>query len=157
MTGTSTCHNKNWLPLDEQGAWVPSMGCPDNDLLVFRWHFRAEGMALYPPKPLSERVEGAVSCPRRSAFFRSFRCLLTGCRKHANMVKVPWEQGLGAVPTTLRLYAKCFTPIRKTPCAYTQNEKHLPKLVLDWCTKVARFFAILHRRLYWYSVSYKAE
>ena len=118
---------------------MPSTGRPDNALLVFRWHFRDEGMALYPPKPLSERVEDGMSCPRRSAFFRSFRCLLTGCRKHANVVKVPWEQGLGAVPTTLRLYAKCFTPIRKTLYAYTQNEMGFPKVVLDWCTKVAPF------------------
>ena len=124
---------------------MPSTGRPDNALLVFRWHFRAEGMALYPPKPLSERVEDAMPCPRRSAFFRFFRCLLTGCREHANVVKVPWEQGLGAVPTTLRLYAKCFTPIPKTLYAYTQNEKYYPKLVLDWCRMVARFFTILHR------------
>ena len=85
---------------------------------------------------------------RRSAFFRLFRCLLTGCRKHANVVKVPWEQGVGAIPTTLRLYAKCFTPIRKTLYAYTQNGADFPDVVLDWCRIVARFFAILHRRLY---------
>ena len=79
---------------------------------------------------------------RRGAFFRFFRCLLTGCRKHANVVKVPWEQGVGAIPTTLRLYAKCFTPIRKTLYAYTQNKTDSPDVVLDWCTMVARFFTI---------------
>ena len=66
---------------------------------------------------------------RRSAFFRFFRCLLSGGRDQANAVKVPWGQGLGAVPTTLRLYAKCFAPIRKTLYAYTQNEM-APQ---SWC------------------------
>ena len=55
------------------GYWcfvaMPSMGRADNALPVFRWHFRDEGMALYPPKPLSERVEDAVSCPRREPLF----------------------------------------------------------------------------------------
>ena len=124
---------------------MPSISCPDNALPSFLWHFRDEGMALYPPKPLSERLEDAVPFPQRSAFFRFFRCLLTGGRDQANVVKVPWGQGLGAVPTTLRLYAKCFTPIRKTLYAYTQNEMGFPKVVLDWCRIVAPFFTILHR------------
>ena len=38
---------KRFLPL--YGVRVPSMGCPDNALLVFRWHFRVVPMALYPP------------------------------------------------------------------------------------------------------------
>ena len=48
---------------------MPSMGCPDTALLVFRWHFRDEGMALYPPKVPSERVEEAMPCSRRRPLF----------------------------------------------------------------------------------------
>ena len=55
---------------------MPSMGRPDNALLVFRWHFRHEGMALYPPKGLSERVEDDVSCPRRRPLFEGTSCLV---------------------------------------------------------------------------------
>ena len=87
------------------------------------------------------------SFTRRSAFFRFFRCLLSGCRDQANAVKVPWGQGLGAVPTTLRLYPKHFAPIRKTLYAYTQNEKGTPKLVQDRCRMVAPFFRLSCTRI----------
>ena len=48
---------------------MPSTGCSDNALLSFLWHFRVVPMALYPPKGLSERLEDAVSCPRRKPLF----------------------------------------------------------------------------------------
>ena len=50
---------------------MPSMGRADNALLVFRWHFRIVPMVLYPPKGLSERVEGAMPCHRRRHLFAS--------------------------------------------------------------------------------------
>ena len=58
------------VPLGDAGLVpMPSMGRPDTALPVFRWHFRDEGMALYPPKVPSERVEDAMSCPRRRHLF----------------------------------------------------------------------------------------
>ena len=57
------------------------MGRADTALLVFRWHFRDEGMALYPPKPLSERVEDAVSCHRRRHLFDP-KLTLDGRNRH---------------------------------------------------------------------------
>ena len=47
--------------LDGSFVKMPSMGCADNALLVFRWHFRVVPMALYPPKGLSERVVLAIA------------------------------------------------------------------------------------------------
>ena len=35
--------------MDGSFVKMPSMGCADNALLVFRWHFRVVPLALYPP------------------------------------------------------------------------------------------------------------
>jgi hypothetical protein len=57
------------------------MGRADNALLVFRWHFRIVPMVLYPPKGLSERVEGAMPCHRRRHLFDP-KLTLDGRNRH---------------------------------------------------------------------------
>ena len=59
----------------------------------------------------------AVKTPsysRRSAFFCSYRCLLTGCREHANVVKVPLQQGLRAYQTTVCVSPNNRSRLRKS-------------------------------------------
>ena len=61
-------------PKMENGRYfeeMPSMGCADNPFEVFRWHFRLEGMALYPPKQASATPEEGLSSIRRRLVFHS--------------------------------------------------------------------------------------
>ena len=58
---------------------------------------------------------------RSNTFFDSFKRHLIGYRNALNGCKPLFQQGLRAYLTTLRLYPKYFTPIRKIPFAYTQN------------------------------------
>ena len=44
---------------------MPSMGCPNNALLVFQWHFRLVPMILYPPKVPFLSLVSAIPSPRK--------------------------------------------------------------------------------------------
>ena len=58
----------------------------------------------------------------RDAFFNSWKAYFTGEEGILNRGQSLSKQGVYPILTTLRLYAKCFTPIPKTLYAYTQNE-----------------------------------
>ena len=55
---------------------------------------------------------------RSEAFFRSFRGLLPGYRYCPNVVKVPWQQGLRAFPSTVCVSPNNRLRLRKSYCLH---------------------------------------